>query len=368
MKRLTLLVMILLMGVTGLFSADKPFGVFVNSNTNSIQLIDPTKGPWNPDAVTVSQLKGYLGSYGGGLFDIVITFDGKTAIVSNFGDSTIYIIDVSGGFEEPIITMPAAVPIGFFAEDMDITPNDKYVLITDGGFSNRAAVVDIKKVELVCNKNLGADKYANAVEINPKGDLVLFADYFQGAIHSFTLDQENGTLTFKESQFMPSIRPVNVAISPDGQTAIAVNAGSGKAGIFSIDSENNLCYQGPLLLPTKNGQSCVFSKDGTKAYYLSNSQTGGTVVHILNVNGPGDVSASTSISLYPPMGTSQLFGVDTIALDPDENFLYVANPTLSGGLTSVFVVDLAAGAQIGYIPAHGIPTGIAFTTTADDEE
>lgn len=355
MKRLTVVMMFLLFGLFSLVSAEQEIGVFVNSNTNSIQFIDPVT-----NIATSHYLKGGLGSYGGGLFDVVITHDGKTAIVSNFGDSKIFYIDISAGFNAPPTLLGSSRP-GFFAEDMVITPDDQYVLVADGGFSPRIAVIDIATHQLIRNNNLGS-RYANAVDITPDGQTVLTADYFAGKVHAYTLNYDNGRLIHKKSVNIAPLRPVNIAISPDGRTVIAAIAGSPKAAILYFDKAGELVYKGAMRIPSYNGQSCVFSKDGTKAYYLSNSQSGRTRVHILNVTGVGQVSPSgTSIKVWPARGTSQLFGVDTIALNPDESFLYVTNPTLSGGIFDVALIDLSINQQVGYIPARGIPTGIAFT-------
>jgi DNA-binding beta-propeller fold protein YncE len=195
MKRFMVLMMFLMLGLGSLFSADEPFGVFANSNTNSIQFIDP-----ETNTATPNYLGGELGSYGGGLFDVVVTPDGNTAIVSNFGDSTIWFIDISGGIDVTP-TILGSKRIGFFAEDMVITPNGKYVLVTDGGFSARVAVVEIATRQLICNNNLGT-RYANAVEITPDGQIVLVADYFQGRVHAYTLNYDDGSLTYKNIAFL----------------------------------------------------------------------------------------------------------------------------------------------------------------------
>jgi DNA-binding beta-propeller fold protein YncE len=354
--------MFFMLGLCSLVAADKPFGVFVNSNTNSVQFIDP-----ETNTATPNYLGGELGSYGGGLFDVVITPDGNTAIVSNFGDSTIWFIDISGGFDVPP-TILGSKRIGFFAEDMVITPNGQYVLVTDGGFSARIAVVDIATRQLIANNLLGT-RYANAVEITPNGQTVLTADYFAGRVHAYTLNYADGSLIHINSAKMLPFRPVNVTVSPDGRTVITSIAGSSTCAILCFDDAGELIYKEHIAMPSMNGQSCVFSKDGTKAYYLSNSQNKGTRIQILNVTGVGQVSPSgTSIKIKAKRGTSQLFGVDTIALGPDGNTLYVANPTLSGGMADVAVLDLETNSQVGFIPARGIPTGIAFTTTAEDEE
>jgi DNA-binding beta-propeller fold protein YncE len=356
MKRLMFVMMFLML--IGFVWADEPIGVFVNSNTNSIHLIDPLT-----QEATVNYLGGELGSYGGGLFDVVITPNGKTAIVSNFGDSKIFFIDISGGFDAAPVIL-GSTRIGFFAEDMAITPDGKYVLVTDGGFSARLVVVDIAGRYLLKSNNLGS-KYANAVDITPDGQTVVVADYFAGAAHCYKL-QADGSVVFINTAWIAPFRPVNVAISPDGKTVILVNAGSPVCTALTFDSQGYLCPVGNVAMPFKNGQSCVFNSTGDKAYYLSNSQNNGTKIVVLNVTGPGQVAASgTNITIFPRRGTSQLFGVDTIAIDLAGDYLYVTNPTLSGGIQGVAIVDLATDSQVSYIKPNGIPTGIAFGTIED---
>jgi DNA-binding beta-propeller fold protein YncE len=353
MKKFTVLMMFLMLVLCSLSAANKAMGVFVNSNTNSIQFIDPSD-----NSTTPNYLGGLMGSYGGGLFDVVITSDGNTAIVSNFGDSKIFFIDISKGLDCPPSVLPTSVRIGMFAEDMVITPNGQYVLVADGGFTPYVVSVNIAtRVKL--RNNLGTNRYANSVDITPDGTTVLVSDYFQGAIHAYTLN-DDGSLTHQKTVRILPFRPVNTAISPDGKTVIAVIAGSSVCVSLYFDA-GVLHYKESIPMPSMNGQSCVFNKAGDKAYYLSNSQTKGTLVHVLEVTN-GNVSPSaTSIRIWPKRGTSQLFGVDTIALDPNGRYLYVTNPTLSGGIADVAVVDLTINQQIGYIPAMGIPTGIAFT-------
>jgi DNA-binding beta-propeller fold protein YncE len=175
MKKSTFVMMILMVGLCSLVAADKAMGVFVNSNTNCIQFIDPDN-----NTVTPNYLGGLLGSYGGGLFDVVITPNGKTAIVSNFGDSRLYFIDISNGFNPPT-TLPTSVRTGMFAEDMVVTPDGQYVLVTDGGFSPYISVIRTDPT-LVCRNYLGS-RYANAVDITPDGQTVQGLCVFPGLHH-----------------------------------------------------------------------------------------------------------------------------------------------------------------------------------------
>jgi DNA-binding beta-propeller fold protein YncE len=350
--------------------ADKPIGVVANNNTNSFHLIDPATQQLSLNIFR----KGQLGSYGGGLFDVVITPNGKTAIISNFGDSRIYFIDISEGFIDPSIPLTEEeigkklpilgyTDIPFFAEDMDVTSDGKYVLVTDGGFSPRCAVVDIASMTLVMNNNLKTNQ-ANAVAISPDGKTVLFADYFGSMIHAYSLG-DGGVLTFLETYYLDYMRPVNVTISPDGKTVIAAISNRYDFPVFSMNSKGELNYKGAVATPTKGAQSVVFGKDGTKAYYLGNSTNYGAQVHVLDVSGAGQVRYNSSIELSIPRGTSQLFGVDTIAVDPSGNYLYVANPTISGGVVELTVIDLTTNTEVNQLPCNGIPCGIAFGTITE---
>ncbi|MFC2146694.1 hypothetical protein ACFLRT_04965, partial [Acidobacteriota bacterium] len=303
---------------------------------------------------------------GGTLLDVVITSDGRTAIVSSFLGSKVFFIDISAGFNAPPTYLGSA-RTAMLAEDMVITPDDKYVLVTDGGFSSGVAVIEIATRKFIYNHNRGW-RDAQAIAITPDGQTVLVADYLGGMIHAYTL-RGDGILIHKKTISVLPFWPLNVSISPDGRTVIVVDAFISGCIVFFFDTEGNLFKKGVTSLPSQAGQSCVFSKDGTKAYYLSNSQAKGTRVHILNVTGVGQVSASgTSIKIWPRRGTVQFFGVDTMALDPSENYLYVTNPSPMNPINDVALIDLTTNTQVGYIPGTGFPTGIAFATIMSDGE
>jgi len=365
---------------------NEPFGVFVNNNTNSIQFINP-----ETQDVSGELLKGQLGSYGGGLFDVVITPNGKTAMVSNFGESKLFFIDISGWFSGTP-TVLGSTSVGICPEDIEVTPDGKYVLVTDGGFSKSLVVVDTA-ARVVVQTYTSSTNQAQAVAVTPDGKTVLVADY-GGKCHAYKLNPADGTLSFVSSTYfndpsswpagvkIPSnwggkvldFWPVNVSISPDGKTALVADGHNNQAATLVFDAASGtyrLCeffapvaFYGMVNLPSRSGQSCVFNKSGDKAYYLSSSKEGGTKVTVLDITSPGHVTPSTtSIYVFPSRGTSQLFGVDTIALDPSENFLYVTNPSLeTGAVPYVSVIDLTANSQSKVISTAGggYPAGICF--------
>ncbi len=332
------------------------FGIFANTDTNCIQYIDPLTNSFSHH-----YLKGMLGSYAGGLYDVVITSDGNTAIVSNLGDSQIYFIDISGGMHVAP-TLLGVAHVALFAEDMVITPDDKYVLVTDGAASRGITVIEIATRMFVKKRSLPIGNAAVAVDITPDGKSVVVADYAGRCIHTLALASD-GYLTYLGMQPVTPIFPVNVVISPDGGTLIVPNgSGSPLVPVFHIDSQKNYIFTGYVRVPGKGGQSCVFSKDGANAYYVTTDTIRGRQVHILDVAGPGMVSYSgTSISVSPSGGTSAHFGVDTIALDPTGNYLYICNQANAGAVNSVQVVDLITNTQVDSHWVFGLPVGIAFT-------
>jgi len=356
MKRLIVFTFFLMLMCVSMVTAAEDLGITASLNAGTIQYINPMT-----HEVSEPLLRNELGSLGGGLLDVAITPDGTKAIVSNFGDSKIFIIDISGGFNGTP-TVLGSIYTTMFGEDVAITPDGKYALVTDGGLSSQVGVFDIANQGLVKMTNLGTLD-AQAVSITPDGQMAIVADYLGGMIHSYWLD-EDGNLTYNETQLIMPFWPVNLAISPDGKTLLVPIAFNSVLPVFSIDSQHNLCFKEFIPLPSRGSQSCVFSKDGTKAYLLINGNAGlGTVVSVLNITGPGQVSASgNTILVEPTRGTGQFFGIDTISLDPSENYLYVTNPTSFGVAAGVSVLDLATNTQVNFLYTRGTPTGIAFTT------
>jgi uncharacterized repeat protein (TIGR01451 family) len=126
-------------------------------------------------------------------------------------------------------------------------------------------------------------------------------------------------------------------------------------------------------------QSVAFNAAGDKAYAVVNALlTAGTTITepvvetghrigVLNITGPGQVSLEAGgVVTLPHYGTSQLFGVDVIAIAG--NKAYVGYPTLSGsadpdtGETTLAVVDLtdySVTTTMVFTYEVSIPTGVA---------
>jgi DNA-binding beta-propeller fold protein YncE len=298
-----------------------------------------------------------LGSYGGGRFDAAITPDGKTALVTNFGDSKLFFINTSVPY---LPVLRGSLDIGFFAEDIDITPDGRYALVTDGGFSPVIAVIDIQARTLVQTFQSTSGSF-QSVAVAKDGETVLCADYFGSKVHVLTINP-NGHLQYvKPLDVSRGGRPVNVVISPDGLTAIVANTGGDPAiqvPVLSIFGPGQVEIS-QWITPNTNvpgfqlngSQSVAFNKSSTQAYvscteYNEDLSEYRSVVLVLDIGTPGHASQSGSPIEVDLHGTSQLFGVDTLAVDFETGYLYFSNPTISGGLSYIQVVDVQARSVI----------------------
>ena len=363
--------------------------------TGTVNIIDSAT-----DVVYGPFLKGQLGSEGGGLLDVAVIPGGKTALISNFGDSAVFFVDVSNPISPSLIT---SVTTPMFAEDIAISRDGRYALVSDGGFSPRIAVIDNVSRTLAYSVNLGTD-YVQAVDIAPNGTVV-GVDYFAGSLLSLYPD-DTGQLTVTgrytylltldgvitstgstsnrytnrplkgdsvpstaglevpaaRTDYVNPSHPVNVAVAPDGKTVLVCDVSaydypeSGSVtqtlhyavGVYQIIAPGVVTFTGVITGLERATQSIAFSADGTKAYLSGNG--GGIDVSmnhfwynhlsVLNISGPGMVSLNKINAVdYPRLTTSQLFGVDTIAVVNGK--AYLGNPTISGSSNDLRVVNLS---------------------------
>jgi hypothetical protein len=399
-----------------LLPADEPLGIFANYNTNSIQLINPLTQEVSP-----SFLKGDLGTDYGILKDVVVTADGRTAIVSNASERALFFIDISGGFTGmPSLLTQLELPITPLK--LALTPNGRFLLA--GGFLKRMRVdasdrvsgsftpnfgvflpeawclaIDMTTRSVVCYNRL--DSSATAMAVAPDGKTVFMADYPGMTVLAYTLG-DDGSLTLRQTRNTSPNRPKDLLLSPDGRTLLAVDPDRYTTPVFAIDLNGDISAQSTVALPSRGGQGCVFSGDGSKAYYLSIptmaifgdanpavpvgiSAYYGTQIHELAISGPGDVSWS-GITIPLTMSPREkiydfadiAYPNTIMAISPSGAHLYITNPSdafsrPSGekpalaldirdpGLVEIAVIDLAASREIAPLVANGIPGGIAFT-------
>ncbi len=273
-------------------------------------------------------LSGQLGGTGEGSgvnLGCVITPDGRTAVISSFDDHVLYFIDLSNP-TNPVLL--GSTPVDFRPEDMDVTPDGKFVLVTDGGAANKIVCVNVSTRSVAQDLNL--DNGAQAVAISSDGQTVLAADYDRMKVLVFLLNPATGILSLQNTINL-STNPINITISPDGKTAVAVSEGGSK--ILTINSPGNVSLVGDLPDDPGNLQSCVFNNDGSKAYFLQYGE--GESVFIYNVSSSGVFSYSgTEIPLFYSVGSS-FYGINQIALDASGQYLFVNNYANPGAVEEI---------------------------------
>ena len=351
-------------------------------------------------------LVGELGTDGGGIFDVSPIPGTKSVLVSNFGDSKVFKVDVSDPLNPSV---QGGIDLGFFAEDIAVTSDGKTALVTDGGFSPTVAFIDIPSWTLKNVFNLPAGMNAQSVAIGPDNKTVVMADYFgskviYGKINPTKDGLENVGSIFLCDSIDPldssnclGMRgyPVNTTISPGGETAIvslaSVSLSNGdfpnqgyvgviKLGSSGVQPASPMFVGGlpvtpvgfdPTLAGAGGNQSVAFSS-GSTAWVLTQplDPTGSGFnnrLARLTITGGQTVGSSAKVTVVDSnvaelasLGTSQLFGVDTLATY-STRFVLASNPTLSGGVSDLTLYDAGSKTKaLITLPNDAIPVGIAF--------
>jgi hypothetical protein len=306
----------------------EPWAVVANSNDRSISTIDLGT---NPPTVHGPFLGGQLGA-SGSLLDVAITPDERYALVSNYDLNTVYRVDFSNPASPSVA---GSVNIGFPAEDIAVAANGQFALVADGDPSNKIAIINLTFFTLTTTYTLttpGAG--AQAIAIAADSQTAIICDYtnnriIYGIVTPITGLTSENTLPTRDG-------PINVAISPDGQTVLvaSINDIQHHMSVFQITAPGVVVpgITSDVSILPGGDQSVAFSPDGANAYVVS-------VNHVdppdpnpdrlswLVVNGPGNVTMGTAgvASLFS-RSASCFSGVDVLAITPNGSYALAANP------------------------------------------
>jgi len=205
------IVVMLIAGSSG-FTYAEPWAVVANHSDQTIHTIDLGI---SPPSIYGPFLLWQLG-ISGSLCDVVATPDNHYALITNFELSTLYRVDISTPTNP---TLAGSINIGFYPEDLAIAPNGQFALVTDGDNIDRVAIINLTTFTLTGTYTLTTSKAgAQAVDIAPDNQTVVLCDFDNDRIIYGIVDPSTG-LTSEST--LPTINaPLNVIISPDGQTAL----------------------------------------------------------------------------------------------------------------------------------------------------
>lgn len=286
---------------------------------------------------------GQLG--GGGLWDVAVTPDNKYALVSNFGQQKIYRIDLC---DPTLPVLAGSITLPFPAEDVAISPDGVFALVTDGGDENRIASIDLATFTLLTTYTLttpggGAQAVAIAPSLstlraeNGVGSYtVVVADTYSNRIIYGLFSPATG---FAVEKTLPTQdAPINVAISPDGQTVLVPNFLSASVNTFQIPLPGDMVGWGAVTGLPDLPQVVAIEPAGGVAWVVSDlSPT--SMLSYLDITGPGVASLGGAGVLCLQAGhDSGAFGVDEIAVTKDGSTLVVGCP-FGSSVDTLFTVS-----------------------------
>ncbi len=286
--------------VTGAAAADSPLGIVANSATRTVTVFDTAS-----DTVLGSVSIPGIPTIG----DVAIV--GELGFVTDF-KSQVWVIDLA--MSPPgLASGTNPIPISNFGEDISISPDQKFLLVVDGGASQPISVIDIDSRTEINTFSYGFDH--NSVDVCKDGS-VLVTSISTGNVHRLTIDGA-GNLTDTCEVLYSGGQPNNVFCSPKSGSGIVIRRGPGDIRSFTIP--------GLTLVDTRSlsgsfGICGLINPAGDRVYARSN----GGYVDVFEYNSAtGEIGATPLISI-PILNTQTYYGMDQMALSPDGKKLYVS--------------------------------------------
>ena len=298
-------------------------------------------------------LNGSLGPATNDLMDVALSPDNKYAFISNYRGQEIYRVDLSDP-KNPALAGKLSISGGRPC-DIAISPDGNYGVII-WGTSGKLMFFDpysFAGYSVYTMTTAGA--LAQSVALAANGTVML-TDFNKAKIYFGRVNDDlNGLVS--ESSLPTSASPVNVAISPDGTTAL-VACWYVNIDVFQITGPGTVVPGATPLLNNALPDSIDFSPDGRIAYVYS-SNLGPDFLSWYRINSPGNVTAGavpaasllTCYTFPPP-------GVEILAVAP--NGLYAITHGNDGCLKkNAQLINLATfSTQI--IATNNLgPTGVA---------
>lgn len=278
--------------------------------------------------------------------DCEVTSDLTQGFVVNF-TSQLYFIDLTAS--PPAIVNTIGIPNP--GEDVVLSLDEKYLIVCDGSALAPLAVVDVATQTVVSTSNEFSD--CNSVEVCADGS-VLGTSINQDRLGLYTLDAA-GTLTLVDD-FELDADPQNLACA--GSSAGVVMYRNGSFRSYTLPGG---AFVDLVDLPAGSGRgaSAAFDADGNRLFVRTEDRG-------VEIYGFDPLTADVLPSLLNiPTGdvtNSLCYGIEQLALHPDETRLYVPERG------QVAIHDPDTGALLGSIPFASPsiePLGICIARAAE---
>jgi len=251
----------------------------------------------------------------------------------------------------PALLPGSAIQVGSDPSRVAVTPDGKYVYVTDHGSGN-VDVIDTATNSVVATVPVGAAPYD--IAITPDGKHAYVADSGSGNVD--VIDTATNTVT---ATIPVGAQPYGVAITPDGRTAYVSNQGAGT--VTPIDTATNAAGT-PIPV-------------GSSPHQIAITPDGGTA-YVANMGSASVTPISTATNTAGTPIDVPCSGPDAATIDPANSTLYVAcfgaagiNPATYGAVVPISTATNRPGTPI-RVSAHpqglaaGSPGGTVYATDA----
>ena len=261
--------------------------------------------------VTRPSLPGYTVPVGNGPVQVAITPDGSTALVTNFYEGTVSVLDLT---KSPI-GPGYVVPVGDFPFGIAITPNGKLAVATNF-YDGIATVLELQpSVQVRYTIPVGGWPYQVAMTPNGTKAIVTLQDDCAVAL----LDLTRSPIQRISTTAVGSC-PQGVAITSDGTKALVANTGDSTISV--LDLTKPIIGQGSDLTGCMCPQQIVITPDGKRAYVTASPKWEHGVVAVL------DLTKTPIVPIHLPIGMKVApWG---IAITPDQAPTSVFTTSVNG--------------------------------------
>jgi len=243
---------------------------------------------------------------------------------------------------------PTTIPVGGSPSGLAVTPDGKYVYVSNG---EDVAVIDTASSKVVARVAVGGWP-SSGVAVSPSGEYVYALNRGR---YVESVSVINVTTNKVVSTIMLGSYPADVVVSPNGQYVYVLT---------SAILETDELYYG---YPVEKAFGVVSVIDASTNSVLSNTTVGVYAINSLAMSPDGK-------HLYVP-GEGLLYVVDSslktetvsIKITDESDYLKDVGVSLDGkyvyvlGNEAVFVVSTKSKAVVATVPGFGIPTGLAVS-------
>lgn len=282
---------------------------------------------------------------------ITASRDGSTVYVANLLDGTVSVIDTASNTVRATISMPAAAdgtpPSAF---DVAVTPNGKFVYVSNGRISADAAVYVVDTTaQSVVQTISGLGMGPSGVGMSPDGStLYVLNNAFENDSISVISTGVNAVVNTVPMPLPHGLGPFEIAIAPNGSSALITSELYGTLSV--LDTALDVISSYSTVGHTARG--IAISPDGATAY-----------VGASGTDGSGNPSNITIVGAASQVPTAQLLlGPDiapaAIAVTPDGSQLLAAD----GVNNYLSIVNASTNALIQTVSTDRSPVRITIAT------